>query len=94
MFNVLNTNCVPEDHLAPLAGLATIIQGGNGFDPLPRDEVLQLAATLDAIINQGELRVDAELLDAAPRLKIVASVSLDPTSLGAGPKIDVRWIYG
>jgi len=81
MLNVLNTNCVPEDHLAPLVGLVTLTQGHTGLDPMPRDEVLQLAATLDAIINQGELQVDAELLDAAPRLKIVANVAIGTNNL-------------
>ncbi len=42
---------------------------------MPRAEVLRLAPRLDAIINQGELRVDQELLDAAPNLKIVANVA-------------------
>ncbi len=81
MFNVLNTNCVPEAHLAPLADLATITQGHAGLDPMPREEVLQLAPKLDAIINQGELRVDAELLDAAPQLKVIANVAIGTNNL-------------
>lgn len=73
---VLITNRVSEDHLAPLAGWTEIIQGPGGGALMPRDEVLRLAPDLDAIINQAELKVDRELLDRAPRLKIVASVSI------------------
>jgi len=43
---------------------------------MPREEVLKLAPELDAIINQHELRVDRELLAAAPHLKIVANVAI------------------
>lgn len=42
---------------------------------MSRADVLQLAPRLTAIISHGELAVDEELLDRAPRLRIVASVS-------------------
>jgi glyoxylate reductase len=41
-----------------------------------REEVLALAPGLTAIINQHELKVDRELLAAAPNLKIVANVAI------------------
>ena len=72
---VLITNAVPDDVLKPLAGIARVIQGPGGGDTIPRQEVLALAAQLAAIINQGELRVDEQLLEAAPRLRIVANVA-------------------
>lgn len=72
---VLVTNAVPDAVLEPLAGLARVTQGPGGGDLMAREEVLQHAPTLDAIINQGELRVDAALLDRAPRLKIVANIA-------------------
>lgn len=43
---------------------------------MPRVKVLQQAPELAAIISQGELRVDKELLDRAPQLQIVASASV------------------
>lgn len=76
MKKVLITNAVPADVLQPLAGIADVIQGPGGGDLMPRAEVLRLAPELDGIINQAELRVDAELLEAAPRLKVVANVAL------------------
>ncbi len=73
---VLITNSVPDEHLRPLEGLAEIIQGPGGGDIMPRSEVLELAPELRAVINQGELEVDAELLDRGRQLQIVANVSL------------------
>ena len=75
MKRVLITNAVPSDALEPLVGVADVIQGPSGGPLMPRAAVLQLAPELDGIINQGELVVDDELLDAAPRLKIVANVA-------------------
>ena len=78
---VLVTNHVPPETLEPLGGLAEVILGPAGGDLLSRAEVLALAPTLDAIINQAELRVDGELLDRAPRLRIVANVALGHDNL-------------
>ena len=75
MYRVLITNAVPADALEPLVGVAQVIQGPSGGPLMPRETVLRLAPELDGIINQGELIVDGQLLDAAPRLKIVANVA-------------------
>ena len=48
---------------------------------MPRERVLELAPGLHGIINQAELRVDEELLDAAPQLKIVANVAIGVDNL-------------
>ena len=40
---------------------------------MSRSEVLEHAAELVAVINWSDLRVDAELLEAAPRLRLVAN---------------------
>lgn len=78
---VLITNTVPDDVLAPLAGVARVIMGPAGGDLMPRGDVLRLAPTLAGIINQAELRVDADLLSAAPRLRIVANVAMGVNNL-------------
>lgn len=78
---VLITNTVPQSVIEPLRGLAEIIMGPDTGDLMARVEVLRLAPTLDAIINQAELKVDAELLDAAPKLMIVANVALGTDNL-------------
>lgn len=81
MKKVIWTNQVDAAVLAPLAGLAEVVMGPADGHLMPRAEVLRLAADADAIVNQAELRVDAELLDAAPRLKIVANVALGTDNL-------------
>ena len=81
MKKVLITNAVPEDALEPLAGLAQVIQGPAGGRLMPRETVLRFAPELDGIINQAEVTVDKELLDAAPRLKIVANVAIGVDNL-------------
>ena len=48
---------------------------------MSREEVLRLGPTLDGIINQAELRVDAELLDHCPRLRIVANIAVGTDNL-------------
>lgn len=78
---VLITNTVPPAALSALDGLARIVMGPAGGDLMPRSEVLRLAPGLAGIINQAELRVDAELLDAAPALKVVANVAIGVNNL-------------
>jgi glyoxylate reductase len=64
-----------------LEGIAEIIFGPDGGELMPRDKVLALAPRLTGIVNQAELRVDAELLDAAPNLRIVANVAVGTDNL-------------
>ena len=73
---VLITTALPRSQLSHLAGLARIVMGPPGGDTMPRARVLQMAPQLAGIISQGELTVDAELLDRAPSLRIVASASV------------------
>lgn len=72
---VLITNRVPGDHLQPLTDFCTVIDGPGPYVLMSRREVLAVVEKVDAIINQAELRVDAELLDAAPHLRVVANVA-------------------
>jgi glyoxylate reductase len=81
MKRVLITNAPPREHLAPLDGLAELIYGPDDGPLMTRDQVLAIGPTLSAIINQAELVVDAELLDAAPDLKIVANVAIGTDNL-------------
>lgn len=72
---VLITNQVPESVTEPVRGLAEVRMGGEGFDTMSRSEVMSQAIDCVAIINQAELKVDEELLQALPKLKIVANVA-------------------
>lgn len=73
---VLVTNTVPADVLAPLGNFARVIMGPTDGNLMERAEVLRLAPELTGIVNQAELRVDRELLERAPRLRIVANVAM------------------
>lgn len=73
---VLVTLNVPREHLAPLHGLAELVMEDTGVNALPRARALELIRDCVAVISQGELRVDAELLDAAPKLKMVANAAM------------------
>ena len=81
MKKVLITNTVPDDVLEPLNGLAEVIQGPSGGPTMPREEVLELAPELVGIINQGELKVDAELLDVGKNIQIIANVAIGYNNL-------------
>ncbi len=67
---------VPPEHLSPLDGLAEIVMPDNGIRAAPRDQVLASLDGCAAVLSQGELRVDAELLDAAPSLRFVANAAM------------------
>lgn len=76
MKRVLITNAVPSDIIAPLGKTTQVILGPGNGDLMPRVEVVRLGPTLDGIINQAELQVDAELLDHCPRLQVVANIAV------------------
>lgn len=50
--------------------------GPTGGSLMDRSQVLRLAPSLVGIVNQAELRVDRELLENAPLLRIVANVAM------------------
>lgn len=73
---ILITNRVPPEHLGALPSITEVLYGPNSGSLMEREEVLALAPQLTAIINQHELRVDEELLRAAPNLRIIANVAV------------------
>jgi glyoxylate reductase len=73
---VLITLKVPHSHLAPLDGVAEVIMPDYEPGVMPYAEVKEKITGCTAVICQGELRIDSELLDAAPQLKIAANISM------------------
>lgn len=73
---VLVTVHIPLEHLAPLEGLAEIVMPDNGLRSAPRAQVLELIGDCSAVLSQGELTVDEELIDAAPALRFVANAAM------------------
>lgn len=78
---VLVTNQVPDEVTTPLNGIARLVMGPPVGRLMERASVLEQGASLNAIINQAELLVDSELLDACPNLRIVANISIGINNL-------------
>lgn len=76
MPSVLVSLKLPPEHLAPLPSRVEIIQPEDPLRAWSEDEVIERLGDCVALINQGELRVDDRLLDAGPKLKIVANVAM------------------
>jgi glyoxylate reductase len=73
--NILVTRVVPEAGIALLRPHCEIVQWEEDR-PLPRDELLRLVAGVDGLYSLLTERVDAELLDAAPALKVVSNMAV------------------
>ncbi len=67
---------VPLEHLSPLAGLAEIVMPDYGMSAVPRAKVLDQIGNCVGVLSQGDLRVDAELLEVATSLRIVANAAM------------------
>lgn len=79
---VLVTLRIPKSHIVPeLFDLADVVFATDPAKSMPYAEVLAAIHDFDAILNQGELSVDAALIAAAPRLKVVANVAIGTDNL-------------
>ena len=75
MARVLLTRRIPSSVLTPLqAHHAVDVYSGDGG--IPRDELLRRVADKDALISVLTDRIDGELLDAGPALKVVANIAV------------------
>ncbi len=72
---VLITSRYPDALLAPLAERAIVRQGIEAERGMPRAQALALLHDAAAVITNNELRIDAELLDHAPKLRLVANAT-------------------
>ena len=86
MPSVLITRRLPARVTAPLEQAATVDVGPS--EGWPRAELLQRVAGADALISQLTDKIDRELLDAAPSLKVIANVAVghDNIDLAAARK--------
>jgi glyoxylate reductase len=72
---ILLTRRIPSSVLNPLQARHSVeIYSGEGA--IPRDELMQRAADKDALICLLTDRIDREVLEAAPALKIVANIAV------------------
>ncbi len=79
---VLFTLNVPREHLSPLDGVAELLlPNRHEWNALPKADLFSLLRDCEAFISQGEVRANAELLDAAPRLRMVANAAMGVDNL-------------
>ena len=90
---VVVTRPYPGDLLETLAPHADLIVPGHEDQSLGYDDVCRHAAHLTALINQGEIPIDARLMAMAPGLKIVANASIGVNNL-ALDAMRARAIWG
>lgn len=76
MGRVLVTRPIPERGLERLARAGLDVEVWRGEEPMPRDALLARIVDADAILTAVANRVDAGVLAAAPRLKIVANMGV------------------
>ncbi len=74
--SVLVTRRIPEESLQPLRDAGVDIRQWESDDPMPREVLLAEAAPVRGLLPMVSDRVDAELLDAAPLLKVVGNYAV------------------
>ncbi len=72
---ILVTSRAPDPVVLALEAHGRVVFGADPARGMSRAEALSRVAEASAVINQNELRIDAELLAAAPLLKIVANTA-------------------
>jgi lactate dehydrogenase-like 2-hydroxyacid dehydrogenase len=74
----------PDELLSELGEIAELDVHPDPYSPRSREEVLSAISGVHGIINQGELKVDEELLGLAPQLRVVANASVGFDKLDTG----------
>jgi len=72
---VLVTSRLPSVAIEPLRH-ATDLDYRNEAGPIPRDQLLERVREVDGLVAQLTDKVDAELLAAAPKLRVVSDVAV------------------
>jgi glyoxylate reductase len=75
-WNVLVTRRVPPEGIELLRQSGAEIRSHDEETPLPRAELLAQVRPCDGVIVTGGDRIDAEFLDAAPKLKVVSCIAV------------------
>ncbi|MGB0580078.1 MAG: 2-hydroxyacid dehydrogenase [Limisphaerales bacterium] len=79
---VLFTLNVPGEHLSPLDGIADLLlPNTHEWNALTKEQLFSSLGECEAFISQGEVWVDAEFLDAAPKLRMVANAAMGVDNL-------------
>lgn len=69
------TRTIPDSHIERIREIADV-DVWEGDSPVPRTELLERVAGIDGLFSMLTDRIDADLLDAAPRLQVVSQMSV------------------
>lgn len=69
------TRSIPEEYIERIREVADI-EVWEGNSPVPREVLLDRATGVDGLVSMLTDLIDAELLDAAPQLKVVSQMSV------------------
>jgi glyoxylate reductase len=83
----------PDELLSELADIADLDVHPDPHVPRSREEVLSAISEVHGIVNQGELKVDEELLAQAPELQVVANASVGFDKLD-GDRMNRHGVWG
>ena len=72
---------IPAGALARLRALAEVEVGGDASRILPRAELMERLRGADALFHLMHDAVDAEMIAAAPRLRLIASMAIAPATV-------------
>ena len=79
---ILITSTFPEDLVKQMEELAEVeTYHTDDCRLMPRETVLEKVKDVTVILNAAELKIDEELMDAAPNLKLVANVAIGTDNL-------------
>ncbi|GEL07796.1 2-hydroxyacid dehydrogenase [Salisediminibacterium halotolerans] len=70
------TRNVPAESLEPLRDVAEVEMWPHKETPVPREVLLEKAKTSDALFTMLSDKIDAEVLDSAENLKVVANLAV------------------
>jgi glyoxylate reductase len=75
-WKVFITRRIPTEGLDFLGKSGAEVQLHDEETPLPRNEILSQVRSCDGVMIGGGERVDAEFLDAAPKLKVISCIAV------------------
>src|ERR1017187_5024492 len=75
-WNVLVSRRIPTEGIDLIRQSSTDVRWHDEEAPLPRGELLSQVRSCDGVIITGGDRIDAEFLDAAPKLKVVSCIAV------------------
>jgi glyoxylate reductase len=78
---IIITCHVPEKIIKPFKNFFDFKISEPGYQPMSRFEVLSTKGRIEGIINSAELKIDQEILNNFPYLKIVSNISIGTDNL-------------